>query len=123
MSPIAIAITELKAQKELGTAERVEQELLVVERENAVKVRMEDYQLESDPEFEKEEIKKLDKNESGDLPRVNENEGAEEDKSSDESVTSLPSPKYVSVSGYWSFPLLSQRCLQKPVLVIKVNWS
>merc|ERR1719470_28344 len=82
--PIAV----LKAQKELAMAE---QELLVVERENAVKARMEDYQLESDPEFEKEEIKKLDKNESGDLPRVNENEGAEEDRSSDESVTSVPS--------------------------------
>ena len=86
-------------------AERVEQELLVVERENVVKVGTEENQwVKLDTEFEKEEIKK---NETVVLPktkemkaRVIENEDAEEDNSSDESEASLPSPTYVPVSKF-----------------------
>ena len=90
-------------------AERVEQELLVVERENFVKVGTEENQwVILDTEFEKEEIKK---NETVVLPKTNEikarvieHEDAEEDNSSDESEASLPSPTYVPVSKFLVIP-------------------
>ena len=54
-------------------AERAEQELLLVERENVVKVGKEDSQrAKLDTEFMKEEIKKLDKNETVELPNTDE---------------------------------------------------
>ena len=63
-----LASAELQVKEELGMAERAEQELLVVERENVVKVgKEENQQVKLDTEFVKEEIKKFDKKETVEL--------------------------------------------------------
>ena len=68
-----LASAELQVKEDLGVAERAEQELLLVERENVVKVGKEDSQrAKLDTEFMKEEIKKLDKNETVELPNTDE---------------------------------------------------
>eukprot|EP00090_Calanus_glacialis_P003417 TRINITY_DN12530_c0_g1_i1.p1 TRINITY_DN12530_c0_g1~~TRINITY_DN12530_c0_g1_i1.p1 ORF type:complete len:215 (+),score=95.73 TRINITY_DN12530_c0_g1_i1:280-924(+) len=68
-----LASAELQVKEELGMAERAEQELLVVERENVVKVGKEENQrVKLDTEFMKEEIKKFDKNEAVELPNTDE---------------------------------------------------
>ena len=65
-----LASAELQVKKELGMAEK---ELLVVERENVVKVGKEENQrVKLDTEFMKEEIKKFDKNEAVELPNTDE---------------------------------------------------
>jgi multidrug efflux pump subunit AcrA (membrane-fusion protein) len=71
-----LASAELQVKEELGVAERAEraeQELLLVERENVVKVGKEEGQrAKLDTEFMKEEIKKLDKIETVELPNTDE---------------------------------------------------
>jgi hypothetical protein len=68
-----LASAELQVKEELGVAERAEQKLLLVERENVVKVGKEEgQQAKLDTEFMKEEIKKLDKIETVELPNTDE---------------------------------------------------
>ena len=68
-----LASAELQVKEDLGVAERAEQELLLVERENVVKVGKEEGQrAKLDTEFMKEEIKKLDKIETVELPNTDE---------------------------------------------------
>ena len=63
-----LASAELQVKEELGMAEK---ELLVVERENVVKVGKEENQrVKLDTELVKEEIKKFDKKETVELPNT-----------------------------------------------------
>jgi len=68
-----LSSAELQIKQELGLADIAEQDLLLVEKENVVKVGKEEKAVSKiDPDFVKEEVKKFDERDSVDIPNLDE---------------------------------------------------